>query len=126
MKTGGTDEARDQDDITTSPTRRKHYVGLMACLSVIMTIAASVATAAAINAHDAVDDLEDDIEALETGQTQGRERTWRSQALSCSIKLAIGGDVSEDAACQDEHVLELYDPDAEPVVFGLTETVDGG
>ncbi len=59
------------------------------------------------------------IQDVQQAQDAGRERTYKSQALSCSIKIAIGGDVSQDAACQTPEVLALYDENAEPVLEGL-------
>lgn len=98
----------DDNDPAVSPTRRKHYVQLMMSLALIMVAAATWMTFL-------VFDLVDKVEVLEANQNAGKERTYKSQALTCSIKLAIGGDVTGDAACQDPNVLELYDEDAEPV-----------
>jgi hypothetical protein len=109
-----------------SPTLSNTFVQLLIGLVLVLCVGIAVLAGVVNVLTDDVEDLGDQVETLEANQAAGRERTWRSQALSCSIKLAIGGDVTGDAACQDKNVLPLYDEHAKPVVVGFTEVVEGG
>lgn len=92
-----------------SPTLGSNLVMLL--IGLVVLLCGGIAVLALV-----VNSLHTDVSHLEINQDAGRERTFKSQALSCSIKIAIGGDVTGDAACQVPEVLALYDEHAGPVV----------
>ena len=101
-----------------SPTFASNLVRLL--IGLVVLLCGGIAVLALV-----VDSLHDDVATLEANQEAGRQRTFMSQALSCSIKLAIGGDVDDDAACQAPEVLALYDEHASQVA-DVIEAVSGG
>lgn len=101
-----------------SPTLGANLVGLL--IGLVVLLCGGIAVLALV-----VNSLHSDVETIGENQEAGKQRTFMSQALSCSIKLAIGGDISNDAACSVPEVLDLYDEHADPVVPGLMAASSG-
>lgn len=49
------------------------------------------------------------FETIERNQSDGRERTFQSRAVSCQVLLSLGQD-DQTGLCDDREVMTYYDP----------------
>jgi hypothetical protein len=61
--------------------------------------------ATALETHETLEDVQ-------TFQVAGRERTYQSQGLSCTILVVLGQELPAGSACHTPEVLAYFDPGA--------------